>query len=139
MRLNESQEIPPKASGVTNSVASTRPKRSTTVSQMIEEISQCLAARSEKPSAPGWVARSVSGAGASAACVPPARGRSRSRVPSPPIGRDQKKERVSVGAGGRKCHLLVISRSSSLLGSAPREGNMRILVIEDEPRILAFL
>ena len=41
MRLNVSHEIPPKASGVTNSVASTSPKRSTTVSQTIEESSQC--------------------------------------------------------------------------------------------------
>jgi hypothetical protein len=72
MRLNESQEIPPKASGVTNSVASTSPKRSTTVSQMIDESSQCFAARSGKPRAPGVVARSVSGAGASGASVPPA-------------------------------------------------------------------
>src|SRR5207247_9521580 len=45
-RLKDSHEIPPKASGVTNSVASTRPKRSTTVSQMIDERIQCRAARS---------------------------------------------------------------------------------------------
>src|SRR2546421_1921834 len=46
MRLNWSHEIPPKASGVTNSVARTRPKRSTIVSQTIEEMIQCRAARS---------------------------------------------------------------------------------------------
>jgi hypothetical protein len=32
--------MPPKASGETNSIESTPPKRSTTVSQMIEESSQ---------------------------------------------------------------------------------------------------
>src|SRR4051812_39128564 len=46
IRLNESQEMPPNASGVMNSVASTSPKRSTTVSQKIADNSQCRAARS---------------------------------------------------------------------------------------------
>src|SRR6266480_3434616 len=69
-RLNDSQEIPPNASGVTNSVASTSPKRSTTVSQMIDERIQCFAA----PSGNGdrRVARAVRGAGASATSPPSA-------------------------------------------------------------------
>ncbi len=46
IRLKVNQEIPPNASGDTNSVASTSPKRSTTVSQKIDEMSQCLAAPS---------------------------------------------------------------------------------------------
>ena len=47
-----------------NSVASTRPNRSTTVSQMIEDRNQCLAAWSENGA--GRAARSVWGAGAAA-------------------------------------------------------------------------
>src|SRR5438093_4363514 len=46
MRLKLSQEMPPNASGVTNSVARTRPNRSTTVSQKIAERIQCRAAPS---------------------------------------------------------------------------------------------
>src|SRR5205809_7764247 len=63
IRLKLSQEMPPKASGVTNSVASTSPKRSTTVSQKIAERIQWRAARSGNGD--GRVALSVSGAGAS--------------------------------------------------------------------------
>src|SRR4051812_45199140 len=44
MRLNCSQEIRPNASGLTNSVASTSPKRTTTVSQTMEERTQGRAA-----------------------------------------------------------------------------------------------
>jgi len=64
IRLKLSQDIPPNASGLMNSVARTSPNRSTTVSQMIEEMIQCFAA----PSGNGCrrAARSVRGAGASA-------------------------------------------------------------------------
>ncbi len=51
--------MPPNASGVTNSVARTSPKRSTTVSQTIEERSQCFAAPSGNGK--GLPARSVRG------------------------------------------------------------------------------
>jgi hypothetical protein len=50
MRLKASHETSPNASGVTNSVASTRPNRSTTVSQTTDASSQCRAARSGKRS-----------------------------------------------------------------------------------------
>ena len=46
IRLKLSHEMPPKASGVTNSVARTSPKRSTTVSQKIADRNQWRAARS---------------------------------------------------------------------------------------------
>jgi hypothetical protein len=45
-RLNESHEMLLNASGLTNSVARTSPKRSTTVSQMTDESSQWRAPRS---------------------------------------------------------------------------------------------
>src|SRR5204863_7812267 len=68
MRLNESHEMPPKASGVMNSVASTSPNRSTTVSQMIEDRNQCFAAWSVNGE--GRPARWVNGAGAVAVLAP---------------------------------------------------------------------
>src|SRR3989475_2103680 len=68
IRLKLSQEMLPKASGVTNSVARTRPKRSTTVSQKIAERIQWRAARSGNGD--GRVALSVSGAGASPITLP---------------------------------------------------------------------
>src|SRR6187397_675168 len=61
MRLNDSHEIPPNASGETNSVASTSPKRSTTVSQMIEERIQWRAAPSGNGNACPKRLRSVVG------------------------------------------------------------------------------
>ncbi len=88
--------MPPKASGVTNSVARTSPNRSTTVSQMIEEISQCRAAWSGKGERPR--PRCVSGAGASAVSVPPPAGLS-TRLPSPPIARDDRRRRRPVRPG----------------------------------------
>ena len=63
--------MPPNASGVTNSVASTRPNRSTTVSQTTDERSQCLrgaVGEAERRRVGG----PVSGAGASRTAAPAA-------------------------------------------------------------------
>src|SRR5436190_1215657 len=81
MRLNDSHEMPPNASGVTNSVASTSPKRSTIVSQMIAERIQCFAAVSGNGEGPR--ARSVSGAGACAEATRESAGGRRPSVSSP--------------------------------------------------------
>src|SRR5439155_12874902 len=127
-RLNESQEIPPKASGVTNSVARTSPKRSTTVSQMIDERIQCFAAPSGKGEKP-LLARAVSGAGASdvkARDSPIAGANIESRAPQ-----DRRNDEVVIG---RSC-----SGHIRCVRVRGREVGMRILVIEDEPRIMAFL
>src|SRR3954454_9760614 len=136
MRLKESHEMWPKASGVTNSVASTSPNRSTTVSHTIELRSQWRAARSGNGDAP--TARRVSGAGAVAPTVPVLSGRSRSPVSAmqaaPYDGaRRRATEMTELSSAG---HRRVTSRCVMV---ARKGGALRILVLEDEPRIRAFL
>ena len=67
-RLNDSHEMPPKASGVMNSVARTSPNRSTTVSHTIEDRNQCFAARSVNGA--GRTARSLNGGSDSTEVAP---------------------------------------------------------------------
>ena len=121
---------------MTNSVASTRPKRSTTVSQTIDESIQCLAAPSGKSARVerGLVGQRRRGAGG----VTRRALRTLAFDPLPHRAR-------TIGSAGPRLSRNMTRLSSArhlqvifALGSATRIP-MRILVIEDEPSILAFL
>ena len=132
IRLKLSHEMPPNASGVTNSVARTRPKRSTTVSQKIAERNQWRAARSGKRRTD---ARALSGqrsrrlaitvAGPSVALGPPSP-RPEHMICHGPKSRGDDRTVIRIV-------ILMSSHGSVMVGA------VRILVIEDEPRILGFL
>src|SRR5437773_6339772 len=110
-----------------NSVARTSPKRSTTVSQMIEERIQWRAAPSGNANGRGG--RSSRVAGASRTASPGATGSAIGGTVRPRrrLGQRNDKGVMTMSFPG---HSKYVPR-----GQRP----MRILVIEDEPRILSFL
>src|SRR2546430_2054826 len=125
-RLNVSQEKVPNASGDMNSVASTSPKRSTTVSQKIDEMSQCLAAPSGNGNRRRAALRPRSGGSSTIAL----------EVVSSAIA-PRAYERSAPSCG--RMTNLSFARHLRVIRCMFRGAEMPILVVEDEPRILAFV